>query len=47
MMKIINMPNRIHERYPDVPFFLQVGNDDIKTMDNAQLISKFFKNMNG
>ena len=26
---------KIHQRYPDVPFFFQVGNDDITTMDNA------------
>jgi 7-carboxy-7-deazaguanine synthase len=30
----------IHERYPTVPFFLQVGNDDSQTTDDTQLISK-------
>lgn len=30
----------IHERYPTVPFFLQVGNDDSKTGDDQQLIHK-------
>ena len=30
----------MHERYPDVPFFLQVGNDDTKTVDDAMLIKK-------
>lgn len=29
---------KVHKRYPHVPFFLQVGNDDTKTMDNAALI---------
>ncbi|HDR7436051.1 7-carboxy-7-deazaguanine synthase QueE [Bacillus cereus] len=31
---------KMHERYPDVPFFLQVGNDDTKTVDDAMLIKK-------
>ncbi|MCQ6274160.1 7-carboxy-7-deazaguanine synthase QueE [Bacillus sp. V3B] len=30
----------IHERYPTVPFFLQVGNDDSKTAEDQQLIHK-------
>lgn len=30
---------QVHRRYPTIPFFLQVGNDDITTTDNAQLIS--------
>lgn len=29
----------IHYRYPHVPFFLQVGNDDIVTAENDQLVS--------
>ncbi|MCU5359419.1 7-carboxy-7-deazaguanine synthase QueE, partial [Bacillus cereus] len=29
---------KVHKRYPHVPFFLQVGNDDTKTMDDAALI---------
>jgi 7-carboxy-7-deazaguanine synthase len=29
----------IHNRYPHVPFFLQVGNDDIVTAENDQLVS--------
>ena len=29
---------KMHERYPKVPFFLQVGNDDTKTVDDAMLI---------
>ncbi len=33
----------IHERYPDVPFFLQVGNEDIITTDDASLVSKLLK----
>ena len=31
---------KMHERYPKVPFFLQVGNDDTKTVDDAMLIKK-------
>ena len=31
---------KVHLRYPDVPFFLQVGNEDNKTMDNAQLVEQ-------
>lgn len=31
---------RIHKRYKDVPFFLQVGNDDIHSVDNEQLTHK-------
>lgn len=27
----------VHQRYPDLPFFLQVGNDDIQTEDQAAL----------
>ncbi len=30
---------QVHHRYPTIPFYLQVGNDDIKAMDNARLIS--------
>ncbi|MFJ7825950.1 7-carboxy-7-deazaguanine synthase QueE [Psychrobacillus sp. NPDC096623] len=30
---------KVHLRYPTTPFYLQVGNDDIKTTDNPQLIS--------
>lgn len=30
---------QIHLRYPMIPFYLQVGNDDITTTDNPQLIS--------
>jgi 7-carboxy-7-deazaguanine synthase len=29
---------KVHFRYPSIPFFLQVGNDDNKTIDNQQLI---------
>jgi 7-carboxy-7-deazaguanine synthase len=31
---------KVHERYPAVPFFLQVGNDDSKTANDGQLINK-------
>lgn len=30
---------QIHLRYPTIPFYLQVGNDDITTTDNLRLIS--------
>ena len=30
---------QIHLRYPMIPFYLQVGNDEITTTDNQQLIS--------
>lgn len=33
----------IHNRYPDVPFYLQVGNDDITTIDNGNLISRLLE----
>ncbi|MBS4178755.1 7-carboxy-7-deazaguanine synthase QueE [Lederbergia citrea] len=29
----------IHSRYPEVPFFIQVGNDDTTTVDNQALVS--------
>lgn len=34
---------QVHLRYPTIPFYLQVGNDDIKTTDNPQLISHLLK----
>lgn len=33
----------IHERYPDVPFFLQVGNDDTLTIDDTMLIGRLLR----
>ncbi|MNP06581.1 7-carboxy-7-deazaguanine synthase [compost metagenome] len=30
---------KAHLRYPDAPMYLQVGNDDVHTMDSTQLIS--------
>ena len=30
---------QVHLRYPTIPFYLQVGNDDIASMDNTQLVS--------
>ncbi|MDH2879172.1 7-carboxy-7-deazaguanine synthase QueE [Bacillus cytotoxicus] len=33
----------VHERYPHVPFFLQVGNDDTKTSEDAVLIPKLLQ----
>ena len=34
---------QVHQRYPHLPFFFQVGNDDLTTIDNAQLISKLLQ----
>lgn len=33
----------IHERYQDVPFYLQVGNDDITSSDNDYLTKKLLQ----
>lgn len=33
----------IHQRYPTVPFFLQVGNDDVLTIDDQALVSSLLK----
>ncbi|WP_438347227.1 7-carboxy-7-deazaguanine synthase QueE [Paenibacillus sp. FA6] len=30
---------KVHLRYPDAPMYLQVGNDDVHTMDSAHLTS--------
>lgn len=30
---------RVHQRYPKLPFFLQVGNDDLATEDQTSLMS--------
>lgn len=29
---------KVHHTYPDIPFFLQVGNDDYKSEDDQQLV---------
>lgn len=34
---------KVHCRYPDIPFFLQVGNDDNQTTNNQQLISQLLQ----
>jgi len=34
---------KVHQRYPETPFFLQVGNDDSETSDNQQLISQLLQ----
>lgn len=34
---------KVHKRYPQVPFFLQVGNDDTKTVDDAALIKNLLQ----
>jgi 7-carboxy-7-deazaguanine synthase len=31
---------KVHTRYPEVPFFLQVGNDDIRTDDHQMLVNQ-------
>ncbi len=31
---------KVHHRYPETPFFLQVGNDDNKTPNNQQLVNQ-------
>ncbi|EIJ78284.1 radical SAM domain protein [Bacillus methanolicus PB1] len=31
---------KVHQRYPDVPFFLQVGNEDITSTEKEKLISQ-------
>ncbi|MFP7733764.1 7-carboxy-7-deazaguanine synthase QueE [Priestia aryabhattai] len=33
----------VHERYPEVPFFVQVGNEDLTTVDNASLTQELLK----
>lgn len=33
----------IHLRYPAVPFFLQIGNDDVLTIDDQALVSNLLK----
>lgn len=33
----------VHLRYPSVPFYLQVGNDDTTTTDDAYLVSNLLK----
>ena len=30
----------VHQRYPSIPFFLQVGNNDSKTTDDEKLIKE-------
>ena len=31
---------KVHKRYADIPFYLQVGNDDITNVNNSELIQK-------
>ncbi|MCY9018123.1 7-carboxy-7-deazaguanine synthase QueE, partial [Priestia megaterium] len=33
----------VHARYPEVPFFVQVGNEDLTTIDNASLTQELLK----
>lgn len=33
-----NYAKKVHLRYPDIPFFLQVGNEDNKTTDDTKLV---------
>lgn len=34
---------KVHERYPQISFFLQTGNDDISTGDQAHLVDKLLR----
>lgn len=34
---------KVHLRYSEIPFYLQVGNDDIKTTDNQQLVGRLIQ----
>ena len=38
-----NYAEMIHLRYPGVPFFLQIGNDDVLTIDDQALVSNLLK----
>jgi len=33
----------IHSRYPQIPFYLQIGNDDVLTVDDQALVSTLLK----
>lgn len=33
----------IHMRYPEVPFFLQIGNEDVSSTDDASLVAALLK----
>jgi 7-carboxy-7-deazaguanine synthase len=33
----------VHQRYPKVPFFLQVGNEDVHTTDDSELVSRLLR----
>lgn len=34
---------KVHHRYPHIPFFIQVGNDDNKSSDNLKLVSQLLQ----
>lgn len=34
---------QVHLRYPAIPFYLQVGNDDITSLDNQRLVSRLLE----
>lgn len=34
---------QVHQRYENIPFFFQVGNDDLTTIDHSQFISKMLQ----
>ncbi|MFC4321528.1 7-carboxy-7-deazaguanine synthase QueE [Litchfieldia salsa] len=38
-----NYAKMVHLRYPEIPFFLQVGNEDNKTTDDQMLINELLK----
>lgn len=38
-----NFAKHVHKKYPTIPFYLQVGNDDITTTDNGKLVQYLLK----
>ncbi len=39
----LQFAKQVHQRYPDVPFFLQVGNDDVHTEDQERLVERLLQ----
>lgn len=39
----LDYAKKVHFRYPDIPFYLQVGNEDHQTPDNQQLIDQLLQ----
>lgn len=38
-----NFAKHVHKKYPTIPFYFQVGNDDITTTDNGKLVQYLLK----